>query len=88
MITVEEATMKNESTAQPELTSHTELARRYILRGEADDDARCELFRTVVDEIDDICFTDAPIELVITDKTLAIRRLPSDPLLVSTPEEP
>ena len=80
--------MKNESTAQPELTSHTALARRYVLQGEAEDDARCQLFRTVVDEIDDICFTDAPIEVVITDKTLAIRRLPSDPLMVSAPEEP
>jgi hypothetical protein len=88
MITVEEATLKNESTAQPELTSDTELARRYILQGEAEDDARCELFRTVVDEINDICFTEAPIEVVITHKTIAIRRLPSDPLLVSTPEEP
>lgn len=88
MITIEEATMYNESTTQVDLISHTTLARRYVLRGEADDDARCKLFRTVVDEIDDICFTDAPIEVVITDKTLAIRRLPSDPFLMSSPEEP
>lgn len=88
MITVEEATIKNEPHGQPELTKHTEVAQRYLLAGEAGDDSRCDLFRTLVDEINDICFTDAPIEVVIADKTLTIRRLPSALPPVYTSDEP
>ena len=74
MIDLEQAATQSDDSLENPIRKKQEMVTRIRLCGLADDEYRSEMFREVVDAINEVTFTDAAIEVVVSDDSVLIRR--------------
>ena len=76
MINIEEVAADNHDQPEAPLRFHTQLATLIRLASLADDDYRAQMFHEVIEALNDLTFTDSPIEVMITNESVTVRRQP------------
>jgi len=76
MIKIEEAAADSHDQPEAPLRFDTQLAKRLRLASLADDEYRAQMFHEVIEALDDLTFTDSPIEVMITNESVTVRRQP------------
>ena len=76
MIRIEEAAANPKHQHEAPIRFDTELTTRIRLAGLADDEHRAQMFHEVIEALNDLTFTDSPIEVMITTESVTVRRQP------------
>ena len=76
MINIEEVAADSHHQPEVPLTFDSQLATRIRLASLADDEYRAQMFHEVIEALNDLTFTDSPIEVMITNESVTVRRQP------------
>ena len=76
MINIEEVATDSHDQPEAPLRFDSQLATRIRLASLADDEYRAQMFHEVIEALNDLTFTDSPIEVMITTESVTVRRQP------------